>query len=117
MNDLIRLRDEFAMVALQSIGTWMPTTDQYSPEADLKTRQAMKARAEWAYRQADAMMEARQLDIADSSPMQCVGIETAAKTAYQRITDNDPVVHSNRFPSWSELTEEQRNEWRRKVPE
>ena len=117
MSDLTRLRDEFAMTTLHCIGTWTPTTDQYSPEADLKTRQAMKARAEWAYRQADAMMEARILDIADGMPERSSDCETAAKAAYGRSTDNDPHIHSNRFPSWSELTEEQRNDWRWKVME
>jgi hypothetical protein len=112
MNDLIRLRDEFAMAALQSIGTWMPVGF-----GNLKADESLKARAEWAYRQADHMMDAREKDQPDHSPGLNVDTERAALSAYERMTDNDPIVHSNRFPSWSELTEEQRQEWRNKVME
>lgn len=50
------LRDQFAMAALTGMGTWMP----YSSRAlDLTSADAMKARAEWAYLQADAMLRER----------------------------------------------------------
>jgi len=32
--------------------------------------------------------------------------------AYQRYTDNHPTIHSNRFPAWSELTEDEKQKWR-----
>ena len=49
------LRDYFATAALTGIGTWMPTTSH----ADLTLDWALQLRAEWAYRQADAMLAAR----------------------------------------------------------
>jgi len=52
-------RDIFALVALASIGTWMPSHGPIGREWDLTSKEAMEARAEWAYKQADAMMAAR----------------------------------------------------------
>lgn len=40
--------------------------------------------------------------------------KSAGQIAYEWSTDNDPLIHSNRFPAWSELTDEQRAEWQRK---
>lgn len=37
-----------------------------------------------------------------------------AKKIYDYETDNDPIVHSNRFPSWEELTDEQKTEYYKK---
>lgn len=54
-----QMRDEMAMAALQGIGTWMPIPMEDSHLVDLKSSYALKARAEWAYCQADAMFEAR----------------------------------------------------------
>ena len=54
------LRDEMAMAALVSIGTWAPEPTAGRPHQDLTWGNAMADRAEWAYRQADAMMEARK---------------------------------------------------------
>lgn len=52
------LRDAMAQAALISLGTWVPPiAGQNTP--GLNNPIALKARAEWAYRQADAMMEAR----------------------------------------------------------
>lgn len=51
------LRDTFATNALIGIGTWMPMPDSGIPS--LVTDASLKARAEWAYRQADAMIAAR----------------------------------------------------------
>lgn len=50
------LRDWFAGQALASIGTWMPTVDL---SARLVDASVLAMRAEWAYRQADAMLAAR----------------------------------------------------------
>ena len=49
------LRDHFAGLALVGMGTWCP-----APSCVLNTPAAAKARAEWAYMQADAMLSARQ---------------------------------------------------------
>jgi len=55
------LRDWFAGQALAGIGTWMPLTSH----ADLTTDWAQQLRAEWAYRQADAMLSARTPETAE----------------------------------------------------
>jgi hypothetical protein len=34
-----------------------------------------------------------------------------AKILYADYTDSDPVVHSNRFPSWNELSDKSKEEW------
>lgn len=54
------LRDYFAAQALIGIGTWMPveTKAPYHHQPDLKSDEVLNARAEWAYRQADAMLRA-----------------------------------------------------------
>lgn len=52
--DTAWLRDQMAMAALQGIGTWMPRGC-----TSMNNDETLKARAEWAYRQADAMLEAR----------------------------------------------------------
>jgi hypothetical protein len=38
-------------------------------------------------------------------------IDKLAKRLYNEYTDNHPIIHSNRFPSWEELTENTRDEW------
>lgn len=43
--------------------------------------------------------------------------EFAAKGRYIAHTDNHPTIHSNRFPTWDELSEEAKDEWRRKATE
>lgn len=59
------LRDHFAAIALQSIGDWTPwpsgevSVSQDDPRIDLRAEEALTARAEWAYRQADAMLKVR----------------------------------------------------------
>ncbi len=53
------LRDAFASHALTGIGTWMPSYGPVGREWDLSSKEALAARAEWAYAQADAMMAAR----------------------------------------------------------
>ena len=39
----------------------------------------------------------------------------AGKSLYDEYSGNHPTIHSNRFPSWSELTHDQRDEWNRKA--
>lgn len=34
------------------------------------------------------------------------------KAYYNQMTENHPTIHSNRFPSWEELTGEQKTQWR-----
>lgn len=34
-----------------------------------------------------------------------------AKGMYTKYTDSDPIVHSNRFPSWDELDQKYQNKW------
>lgn len=55
------LRDYFAAQVLVGLGTWMPLESKapYHHHPDLKSDEAITARAEWAYRQADAMIRAR----------------------------------------------------------
>jgi len=50
----MKLRDFLAAKAIGGIGTWMP-----NGYGNLNSDDAMIARAEWAYRQADAMLKAR----------------------------------------------------------
>lgn len=52
----ISLRDHFASQALIGIGTWMPG----GLSLDLTRPNSLRARAEWAYAQADAMIAARK---------------------------------------------------------
>lgn len=56
------LRDYFAAKALAGVGTWMPISIDDHYLADLKSTHALKVRAEWAYRQADAMLAARSAE-------------------------------------------------------
>ena len=39
----------------------------------------------------------------------------AGKSMYDEYSGNHPTIHSNRFPSWNELTQLQRDEWMRKA--
>lgn len=48
------MRDWFAGLALAAIGTWMPVTSC----ATLESAATLRLRAEWVYRQADAMIAA-----------------------------------------------------------
>lgn len=41
--------------------------------------------------------------------------DKAAQALYSEYSGNHPTIHCNRFPSWSELTNEQRTEWRKKA--
>lgn len=56
-GDAEALRDRFAGHALIGMGTWMP-----AGFVNLNTDEAAKSRAEFAYRQADAMLAARKGD-------------------------------------------------------
>lgn len=38
--------------------------------------------------------------------------EISIKDYYNQMTDNHPTIHCNRFPSWSELTDSQKAQWR-----
>jgi len=67
----VSVRDHFASAALMSMGTWIPEYDQKgnrlfgshgSGILNLFDPQIMRARAEWAYAQADAMIAARKTD-------------------------------------------------------
>jgi len=51
-------RDLFAMAALIGMGTWSPTGDD-GISRGMITPAAHKNRAEWAYRQADAMLKVK----------------------------------------------------------
>ncbi len=52
------LRDWFAGQALCGMGTWCPCRgDGYAPSGEDAVRQA---KSEWAYKQADAMLEQRE---------------------------------------------------------
>jgi hypothetical protein len=58
-------REAFAMAAMQGMGTWVPyvpkpNTD-YS-DCDLGSQAVLKARSEWAVRQADALLAALRGD-------------------------------------------------------
>ena len=41
--------------------------------------------------------------------------DQAARKLYNSFTDNHPTIHCNRFASWAELGEAERNTWRRKA--
>lgn len=41
--------------------------------------------------------------------------DTHARRLYETETANDPQVHCNRFPSWSELSADERDVYRRRV--
>lgn len=53
------LRDYFASQALVGMGTWAPN-DALGISRGMTSAEAHKNRAEWAYTQADAMLEARK---------------------------------------------------------
>lgn len=36
------------------------------------------------------------------------------KKYYNHVTENDPIIHSNRFPAWEELSYENKVAWREK---
>jgi len=42
-------------------------------------------------------------------------IEAAAELEYNMETENHPTIHSNRFPSWGELREKERERYRQSV--
>jgi hypothetical protein len=42
-------------------------------------------------------------------------INAKAQALYDAATANDPTIHCNRFPAWSELTGAQRWPWREKA--
>lgn len=44
-----------------------------------------------------------------------VDTDRFARDLYQQATDNDPNVHCNRFPAWSELSKAQKDVWREKA--
>jgi hypothetical protein len=44
-------------------------------------------------------------------------IDAKARDLYHASTANDPTVHCNRFPAWSELTGQQKWPWREKAIE
>ena len=49
-------------------------------------------------------------------PTQSAGVEEqSGKSMYDEYSGNHPTIHCNRFPSWSELTHDQRDEWNRKA--
>lgn len=47
----------------------------------------------------------------------CVSDLALARSMYEQYTDNHPTIHSNRFPSWQELTPNGRAEWHIKARE
>jgi len=42
--------------------------------------------------------------------------DAGARLAYEHDADNHPTIHSNRFAAWSELSESQKDVWRKRVP-
>ena len=58
INQISGLRDQMAMAALQGMQTWIPPI--LKTDKDHNTL-IIEARAEWAYKQADAMLEARKV--------------------------------------------------------
>lgn len=40
-------------------------------------------------------------------------MKSKAQQLYEEHANNHPTIHSNRFAMWTELTEEQKNVWRR----
>lgn len=42
-------------------------------------------------------------------------IDRQARILYNDYSSNHPTIHCNRFPSWSELTDDQKEPWRRRV--
>ena len=36
---------------------------------------------------------------------------SAAKAAYYRHTENHPTIHSNRFPTWDEISADEKRKW------
>jgi hypothetical protein len=38
-------------------------------------------------------------------------MEDAAKNLYNQYTGNHPSIHANRFPSWEELDQKEKNSW------
>lgn len=67
------LRDWFAGKAMQGIGTWMPPTG----DSRLNSAATLKARAEWAFRQADAMLIERDRD--PTTEIALAGIDAEAQ--------------------------------------
>jgi hypothetical protein len=61
------------------------------------------------------------LHTALSTPTDATAVEderddTEARRLYNESTANDPDIHCNRFPAWSELTEKTRDYWRARTP-
>lgn len=50
-----------------------------------------------------------------NTPERAVKDPDRGRAMYAHTTDNDPIVHSNRFPSWRELSQSQRDEWNAKA--
>lgn len=69
VNAGMSLRDFFAGQALVSIGAWTPLAPKapYYHAPDLKSAAALKARAEWSYAQADAMLKARSANLTSTA--------------------------------------------------
>ena len=42
-------------------------------------------------------------------------LERQAVLLYNNYTSNHPTIHCNRFPSWSELTEAEKQNWYKKI--
>jgi len=54
------LRDYFAAKALASLGDWTPNDDSGNPPDWTNAAEMRRHRAEWSYKQADAMLAARK---------------------------------------------------------
>lgn len=54
------LRDWFAGQALASLGDWTPNHDSGTPPDWTNASEMRRLRAEWSYKQADAMLAARK---------------------------------------------------------
>lgn len=66
-------------------------------------------------RSKDSLVEKLMAETIDQPAEDARILEEAAKKIYNHMTDNDPVIHSNRFPTWEELSDEMKDEYRQRV--
>jgi hypothetical protein len=57
----------------------------------------------------------RRITAGVKAPLLPEELERRAQVLYRTSTANDPHIHCNRFPAWSELDEQAKQEWRDKV--
>ncbi|MFM9928167.1 hypothetical protein VLK31_34715 [Variovorax sp. H27-G14] len=62
-----------------------------------------------------AALRAQAVEGEQSAPAVAVVDLPAGQKLYKAFINNHPTMHSNRFPSWAQLTETERKTWRRKA--